>query len=158
MVIIAVVFSLAAGACLVIGRSLNSRLSAETGVFASTMYNYLFGLAGALVVMLVFIKNVDFGTLASPMPWWVYTGGALGVTVVTLLNVAVSKISSFYMTLLTFIGQMIIAVILDIILSGEFSLGNLLGCAFVAFGFGINLWLEHKENKANAEATETKSN
>lgn len=142
--IAAIVLSALAGASLVITRTLNGRLTRETGGLASTTWNYIVGLASAGVLLLVMRLLGADPAKGAAVPWWGWLGGAVGVLVVFLLNVVVLKISSFYTTLLLFVGQIFTAVLLDKLLLGNFSIGSLLGGAAVAVGLGINVYIDAK--------------
>lgn len=148
--IIAVILCFLAGVTVVVSRTTNAKLAEETSLFKSTFYNYVTGLIGSII--LLFIANFFIAPqfLNSPLllgwdKWWIYLGGALGVFGVSISNIVVTKISSFYITLLMFIGQVFTGIILDIIISKTFSLGNLLGGIFVTVGLILNLWFDKNE-------------
>ena len=50
------------------------------------------------------------------------------------------------MTLLLFIGQIFSGIILDIILTHEFSQVNLIGGILVTIGLFIDVWIDKKKN------------
>jgi len=147
--VIAIVFSFAAGACIVVTRSLNARLSELTSIRISTFYNYLTGLLVAIPVL--FILGASETTALPEFRFspnvYIYLGGALGVCVVLLSNITVVKISAFYLTLLIFIGQVFSGVLVDIILSGEVSLRIIIGGIFVTAGLCLDLVLDKRAQK-----------
>ncbi len=136
-----VVASLLTGVSVVLSRTVNARLSAQSSETVSAWYNYVTGLLLSLVVMALIgrgeLASADFG--ARP---WMYLGGALGVAVVLLCNVTVKRISAFYMTLLLFVGQVFAGIVVDVVLTGAFSAENLIGGGLVAVGMGLNLWMD----------------
>jgi uncharacterized membrane protein YdcZ (DUF606 family) len=69
----------------------------------------------------------------------------LGVCVVFLSNITVAKISAFYLTLLIFVAQVFSGVLIDILISHEFSSRNLIGGVLVAIGLCVNLLLDNKK-------------
>jgi transporter family-2 protein len=143
--VLAVMVSFAAGVCIVISRTLNAKLSGLTSVWISTFYNYLFGLIMAVFVFFILGRNELNGIKLIISPdFYIYFGGMLGVCVVFLSNITVAKISAFYLTLLIFVAQVFSGVIIDIIISREFSSRNLIGGVLVALGLCVNLMLDNK--------------
>lgn len=141
--ILAVVLSFFAGVSLVISRTLNANLAEGTGISSSTFFNYLIGLAVAIPVMLLIGRNEPF--MIQPnfsLDIYIYLGGILGVAVVWLSNIIVSKISAFYMTLFLFIGQVFSGLLLDTLISGVFSCRNFLAGILVSAGLLTNLLLD----------------
>ncbi len=109
----------------------------------STVYNYIIGFSTSLIVLLIAGRGeAMFTAFTLPSNLWIYTGGILGVFTIMLLNITVTKISSFYMTLTLFIGQVFAGIIIDIVLSGSFSTNNLLGGILVALGLSLNVWFD----------------
>ncbi|MHC1722051.1 MAG: DMT family transporter [Aminipila sp.] len=155
---IAIIVSFLAGVTVVVSRTTNARLAAETSLFKSTFYNYAFGLIGSVMVLLFmhFFIVPQFSEAPFSLQWnqlWIYLGGAMGVCTVSISNAVVTKISSFYVTLLMFIGQVFTGIVLDIIISHTFSLGNLLGGLCVAIGLILNLWFD-KETASKTQVSE----
>ncbi|MFV0516635.1 MAG: DMT family transporter [Aminipila sp.] len=145
--ILAIIVSFLAGVTVVVSRTTNARLAEETSLLKSTFYNYTIGLICSLILLILVFIFQDSSISVNPIPlhWsnlWIYAGGAMGVCAVSLSNVVVTKISSFYVTLLMFVGQVFTGIVLDIIISKTFSLGNLLGGLFVSAGLILNLWFD----------------
>lgn len=143
--VFAVIVSLLTGVTVVTSRTINAKLAQETNVLASTFYNYVAGLTLSLLCFFLLGRNE-----VMPEPFlsgnaWIYLGGFIGVLVVLISNVTVTKISSFHMTVLMFLGQVYGGIVLDTILSGTFSLGNFLGGTFVAIGLFVNLKIDQKD-------------
>jgi transporter family-2 protein len=147
--VLAVAVSFAAGVCIVISRTLNAKLADLTSVWVSTFYNYLFGLVLAIFVFFILGRNElnSIKLIISPN-LYIYFGGMIGVCVVYLSNITVAKISAFYLTLLIFVAQVFSGVLIDILISQEFSSRNLIGGMLVAIGLCVNLLLDNK-NKGN---------
>lgn len=152
--IIATIVSFLAGVTVVVSRTTNAKLAEETSLFKSTFYNYIIGLICSSILLFVVHFFIEPQFSNSPFYFqlnysWIYLGGALGVFAVSISNIVVSKISSFYVTLLMFIGQVFTGIVLDIIISKTFSLGNLLGGIFVTIGLILNLWFDKNEAISN---------
>ena len=143
--VIAVIVSFVAGVNIVISRTLNAKLAALTSVRTGTFYNYLIGLFVSIPVFLLLGRNeITLAEFAVSPNWFIYLGGMLGVCVVLLCNITVMKISALYLTLLIFIGQVFSGILIDVIISRELSLRNLIGGVLVAIGLCINLFLDSK--------------
>ena len=145
-IIVPVILSLLSGVTIVVSRSINACLACKTGMLQSTFFNYAVGLTVSVAILL--IAGTGEPLLTTPFSLsprvYIYTGGLMGVFVVTLLNAIVSKISSFYATLLLFIGQVFSGVILDGVLSGKFSILNIVGGVFVAAGLAACMLADKK--------------
>lgn len=133
------------GVLIVISRSYNARLAANTSMYISTFFNYVSGLATAISAFLFFGYNEPIFTAFALSPdVWIYLGGAIGVATVWLSNVVIAKISQLYVTLLMFVGQVFTGVLLDALIDGAFSGANLIGGALVSLGLALNLLLERR--------------
>ena len=98
-----VLFAILCGVTNVLSRSVNFVLSDKIGMYQSTFFNYVFGLAGSILILLISGETFKlFSASSYNAPWYIYAGGLLGVAVVTLLSFLSSKVSSFYLTLLLF--------------------------------------------------------
>ena len=145
-VVVPVIVSLMTGVTIVVSRSLNARLTCKTGMLQSTFFNYAVGLTVSAAILLIFGQGEPMmaGFEFSPRVW-IYAGGMLGACIVTLFNVVSVKLSSFYVSLLSFVGQIFAGVALDVLLTGAFSLSNLIGGILVTAGLAQNLWIDKKE-------------
>ena len=145
---LAVVLAFIAGLSIVLARTLNAKLADLTSVRVSAFYNYVVGLAVAILVFLVLGRGeAPFADFVISPYWFIYLGGALGLTVVLISNVIVVKISAFYLTLLIFVGQIFSGVLIDMLITQEVSLRNLTGGLFVAVGLCVNLILDRKREE-----------
>ncbi len=140
-----VIFSFLAGVSIVTSRTFNSLLASKIGAFQSTFWNYVVGLIFSFVFMLaskefLLIAEVEYGEI----PLWAYTGGLIGVVVVMLLNYVTLKVSAIYLTLLLFVGQLLVAIAIDYIHLGQMSPGRVLGGILVLLGLAYNLLQDRK--------------
>ena len=150
--IVAIIVSLLAGATIVLSRTLNAKLAMETSLLASTFYNYLVGFLVAIITLLLLGKEElmhPVTTISTNI--FIYFGGIFGIMVVLILNMTVSKISSFYVTLLLFIGQIFTGILLDVLLSKTYSIKQIVGGLFVIIGLSINLYIDRKDTKTQSE-------
>lgn len=146
------------GLLLVVSRSYNARLANNTSWFVSTFFNYVCGLITAIPVLLLFgLRENGISHFSFSPHWWIYLGGAIGVFTVSLSNVVVVKIPQLYVTLLMFVGQVFMGVLLDALIEGAFSLPNIAGGLLVSLGLTINLLLERRASRLlTAEYNQTR--
>jgi len=146
MLLLYLLISILAGVTIVIGRIINSILADKIGTFQGTLINYVVGLSFSILFLL--ISNEKFAVSFASMktiPLWAYFGGLAGVVVIVLCNYITPRISSFYMTLLIFIGQLFIGIMIDYFTFHDLSIGKLVGGLFVLIGLTYNLWIDKKQ-------------
>lgn len=132
----------------VISRSVNFVLSERIGVYQSTFFNYIFGLAGSFILLTISGETFKLFTDSSySAPWIVYTGGLVGVAVVSLQVFLSSKVSSFYLTLLLFVGQLFTGIIIDYFSTVKISIYQVIGGILVVVGLGYNLYIDKSKEK-----------
>lgn len=143
--LIPIILSLLTGVSVVVSRSLNAALARRTSVLTSTVFNYITGLCVSAAVLLIAGTSEPMMQTFSLSPKaWIYIGGIIGVCTVSLLNAIVCKISSFYMTLLLFAGQVFAGIALDSMLTGSFSVNSLIGGFAITAGLAQNLWIDKR--------------
>lgn len=134
--------SIIPGVIIVVSRILNTKLSETTGVMGSTFFNYFTASIAAIILFVFSGEKFHFLNLSS-VPAYGYLGGILGVVIVMLNSVVTPKMSSFYVTLLIFIGQLFTGILIDYLTSGELSLSKIAGGALVAVGLVYNLYVDY---------------
>ena len=143
-----VFFAILSGFTNVVSRSVNFVLSDKIGMYQSTFFNYVFGLAGSFLILLVSGETFKLFTTSSySAPWYVYTGGLVGVAVVTLSSYLSGKVSSFYLTLLLFVGQLFTGIIIDGLSTGKISIYQVIGGLLVVLGLSYNLYVDKVNSK-----------
>jgi uncharacterized membrane protein YdcZ (DUF606 family) len=135
--------SILAGVTIVVARIINSNLALKIGLFQSTFYNFLTGL---LFSSLILLFNRDTLNISmSSIPILAYFGGLIGVISISFSNFVAPKISAFYMTLLIFIGQLFVGILIDYFTLNQLSLGKVIGGIIVVIGLGYNLLVDKEE-------------
>lgn len=143
-----ILFAILCGVSNVLSRSVNFVLSEKIGMYQSTLFNYIFGLSGSFLLLLISGETFKLLTASSyDAPWFVYAGGLLGVVVVTMLSFLSSKVSSFYLTLLLFVGQLFTGIIIDALSTGKISFYQVIGGALVVLGLTYNLYIDKINSK-----------
>jgi uncharacterized membrane protein YdcZ (DUF606 family) len=139
MIVYFVLIAFLSGITTVLARILNAELGTRIGMMESTFYNFLVGFLGATIIFIINLKNsiVNFEEL-NKIPIWSYMGGLLGIIIVTLSNYITPKISVLYLTILMFLGQLIVGVFIDSYITHEISKGKYIGGIFVLGGLIYN--------------------
>jgi transporter family-2 protein len=148
MYIIAILVSFLAGVSIVVSRIINANLAQKIGLLQGTFFNYIVGLILALFFLI--LSKEPLGTpndSLGSIPIWVYFGGLFGVVVVMLSSYISHKISSFDLTLLIFIGQLFVGIVIDYFTLHQLSIGKVIGGIFVLAGLTYNLILDQKKNE-----------
>jgi len=138
--------SILAGVSVVISRIINSNLAKIIGIFQSTFFNYVIGLFFSLIFLLISKEILQIpGIKFHSIPLWAYLGGFVGVLVIVLSSYITPKISAFYLTLLIFIGQLFLGIIIDFFTFNKLSLAKIIGGFLVLVGLTYNLILDKKQ-------------
>ena len=136
----AIICALVSGMTIVLSRSINSLLATKTGPYQSTFFNYLVGLITSLLFL--FLINPQKLSLSRISPIML-TGGIIGVFNVLILTMIVSKISPVKLTLLTFISQLVSAMILDYFFFHIFTIKKIIGCTIILIGLTTYQFVEN---------------
>ena len=135
-----VLLAILAGVSVVISRIFNSRIAEEIGTFQGTFINYLTGLIASFLFFILTRDYIHIGTSSfSSVPFYAYLGGAIGILVVLLSNYTTPKVSSFSLSLLVFIGQLSIGILIDYFSYSTVSIGKLIGGLLILFGLSYNM-------------------
>lgn len=145
MQIFALLLAISSGVSGVTSRLANAQLAARTSPLGSSFTNHWVGLIGSVVLLLVAQPNFIGGLQVSDVPWWAYIGGAWGVAMVMLWNIAGLKVSAFRLTLLSFIGQVFAGIALDLLVGNGFSRQTFIGGSFVVAGVLLNMLADRKK-------------
>ena len=137
--ILAVLYAVTSGVTVVLSRSVNTQLSEKIGAMHGALVNHVVGLIVSILILLfVNVEIVPF-TLNNPL---MYFGGVLGVIVVYLSNIVVPKVSSFNLTILSFVGQVLMGLVLDLMLTQTYSVPTLKAALIIATGILLTMLTE----------------
>lgn len=140
-----ILLAILSGVSVVISRIINSKLAEEIGTFQGTFFNYLTGLITSTIFLLITRDYINIPPIHElNLPLYSYLGGSIGILVVVLSNYTTPKVSSFSLTLLVFIGQLSIGIIIDYFNSNTLSIGKLIGGLFILIGLTYNIVVDKK--------------
>ncbi|WP_022835486.1 DMT family transporter [Salisaeta longa] len=92
-------------------RMVNAALSARVGSLDGSWINHVMGALGAAALLLV---GFSTGTLWAPdVPWVYYSGGAIGLFMVTASNYAVRKVGAVLFAVLMLMAQLSVSAAID---------------------------------------------
>lgn len=147
LMMIYILIAILAGVSIVVARIINSNLALRIGIFQGTFYNYVIGLFFS--ILFLFLNNealmISKETMKS-VPLWAYLGGLTGVLVIVLSSYLTPKISAFYFTLLMFLGQLFVGIIIDYFTLNILSIGKIVGGFSVLVGLNYNLLIDKNES------------
>jgi len=136
-----ILISVLSGAIVVIARILNTRLAEKVGLIQSSFFNYFTGLLSSLLLFTIMRNSITINDFFK-IPLWAYLGGLLGIIIVILSSVVTPKMSSFYITLIIFIGQLFTGIIIDCISTRTIPFAKIIGGLFVIMGLAYNLHID----------------
>jgi uncharacterized membrane protein YdcZ (DUF606 family) len=137
--------ALLAGGFTILSMILNAQLGKRIGVLQSTLMNYLVASSVMFIPLFLTGQIKNFTLLPfSEIPWWAFLGGCVGVMVVILSNIIIPRIAVIYTTLLTFLGQMIIGITMDVFITHTFSIGKIIGVSLIGTGLLYNINIDKK--------------
>ncbi len=145
------ILSIIAGATVVLGRILNAKLAEKIGTVQATVINYVVGIFFSIIFLVLLNRGLSFTAPSHSIPLWAYFGGVLGVAIIMISNYTTPRVPAFYLTLLVFLGQLAVGILIDWLVSKDFSPYKLVGSLFVVAGFTYNLLLDKKKAKTNKE-------
>lgn len=111
--IIPILAAFGAGLLVILSRQVNGRLSLSSTPMISSFWNHIVGFVVLTVLGLV-IGGLIPSNLAE-IPWWVFSGGAIGVIFVASGSWLITRIGAVNSTLLVISGQMVSGVIFDLL-------------------------------------------
>lgn len=134
--ILPILAAFVAGLLVILSRQVNGRLAMSTTPLISSFWNHFVGLVFLTVVGLI-IGGLIPANIAE-MPWWIYTGGAIGVVFVASGSWLITRIGAVNSTLLVIAGQMVFGVIFDLLRGAPVTIWAAgLGVALILAGMAL---------------------
>ena len=114
--IAAVILGVFAGAIVGVQRAMNGQINEHSQQsFTTSLLNFMMGTT-FLLVLLLFAMTIG-GMKLSPLPagpWWIYTGGAIGVLYVAFTSTIVQHLGVLTFTLISVGGQLAGSLLIDL--------------------------------------------
>jgi transporter family-2 protein len=118
---LAVVFAVLAGAFVGVQRALNGQINEFSGEsFATSLLNFITGTSflALFVALLILLGRIELQPLPTG-PWWIYTGGIIGVIYIAFTSLIVQHLGVLTFTLISVGGQLFGSLILDLYAPSE---------------------------------------
>jgi transporter family-2 protein len=115
--IAAVVLGIFAGAIVGVQRALNGQINEHSQQsFATSLLNFAMGTTFLLIILFFAMTFGDMKLSPLPAgPWWIYTGGVLGVIYVAFTSTIVQHLGVLTFTLISVGGQLVGSLLIDLI-------------------------------------------
>ncbi|CAB4957476.1 unannotated protein [freshwater metagenome] len=117
----AVVLGLCAGVIIGIQRSLNGSINVHSKAsYATSLLNFIMG--STFLALLTLALLILHGDAINPLPsgpWWIYTGGVVGVIYIAMSSIVVQHLGVLTFVLFSVGGQLLGSLIFDIIAPTE---------------------------------------
>ena len=156
--VLPVLLSFVMGVTIVLSRSVNAMLAKKTSLFVSTWYNYSVGLSVSLIVWLLaaLLGNTPLlpGANVAPPPLWAFLGGFMGVVTVSVQSFVTPRMPAFQLTLVLFIGQVFMGLLLDVFSGAGGSVQEWIGGICAVAGLSLNAVLDQRAQRRLAQRTE----
>ena len=113
----AVIFGVIGGAIVGVQRALNGQINEHSQQsFTTSLVNFTTGTAFLLVLIIVglILNGYELSALPSD-PWWIYTGGIIGVIYIAFTSTIVQHLGVLTFTLFSVGGQLIASLVIDLI-------------------------------------------
>lgn len=134
----AILLALLTGITVVVSRTLNARMLHFHTLHISTLFNYITGLITSFILLVILTPEAVLAPFALQSDWMMYTGGAVGVVMVSLTTIVVVRMPAYDVTVLMFLGQYFFGMVLDALSGRKPTLQAVLGGAIVLGGLLIN--------------------
>lgn len=98
-------------------RALNGQINENTNQgFATSLLNFMSGTSLLLTIVVIGILSGNYELVPLPQgPWWIYTGGVIGVLYISFAAGIVQKLGVLTFTLFSVGGQLLSSLVIDIV-------------------------------------------
>lgn len=136
-----ILISIASGIIVVLSRILNTALTKNIGLMEASFFNYLTGFISALILFFIMKDSIQFSNFTDTTIL-AYLGGIIGVVIVILSSVVTPKMSTFYISLIIFIGQLFTGIIIDCLTLQTIPINKIIGGLLVVGGLLYNIRID----------------
>lgn len=142
-----VILTVLIGANTVLCRYLNARFAKQNSLNMGTLMNYLTGLTTSLIALFIFGGSAAVIPVGTPTfrTVMMFLGGMVGVIMVEIFIYVTPRLPAFLGTILIFVSQLGVGLVLDFVVSGAFSPGKLIGGLMVLAGLAHYAWINARK-------------
>lgn len=118
---IAVGLAVIAGALVGVQRALNGQINEHSGnSYTTSLFNFITGTSFLIlfILLLVALGQIELQPLPNG-PWWIYTGGVIGVIYIAATSLIVQHLGVLTFTLFSVGGQLFGSLLLDLYAPSE---------------------------------------
>lgn len=123
---------------------LASKIARDVGMIKGIFYNFFWATIGSFLVYFIFEARTNSLFVLKTVPIIYLFGGLIGIIINFIFNKSIPMVSSVYIVVIRFIGQLFLGVIIDYFYFDIFSLGKLLGLIFFGIGLIYNSYIDNK--------------
>ncbi|MDR5659147.1 DMT family transporter [Serpentinicella sp. ANB-PHB4] len=147
MNIIYIVLATLSGAMITVSSILNAQVGKKHGVYIAALLNNFFATVIMGITLLSLYNGFGFSVESvGKVPWWAMLGGIATIIIVVGSNIVIPKMPVIYTSLLIFLGQFSMALVLDIKVNRtSISLSRILGFVLILSGLIINMKIDYKK-------------
>jgi len=113
----AVILGVVTGALGGIQRAMNGEINEYSHQsFTTSLLNFIMGTSFLFIILMVLVITKNISLVALPHgPWWIYTGGVIGVTYIAFSSTIVQHLGVLNFTLFSVGGQLVGSLAIDIL-------------------------------------------
>lgn len=115
---------------------INGQNTLSVGSRNTSFYHFLSATLTGCILFLILGSFSDIKSIPTVNPIY-FSGAALGLFVVTFMNYFSPKIEAIYISLLPFLGQMVIGMLIDMLMLDLFEIKKLVGISIVLLGIAV---------------------
>ncbi len=130
-----IIKAMLAGIMIILSRIINYNVSVKSSIFNSVFVNNVSAVIFASLLISIFGPS-NIKSLQNAQ-WWMYLGGAIAIFVLFIQTFLVPRISAVVLTILTFVGQLSMSLLIDLLTGYEMSLKQLFGLVIIFIGMMI---------------------
>lgn len=128
---------------------LAAKVAKDVGMIKGIFYNFFWATVSSFIAYFILEAKTNSLFSFKVVPILYLIGGLIGIIINFIFNKAIPRVSSVYIVVIRFIGQLFLGVIIDYFYLNIFSLGKLLGLLFFGIGLTYNSYIDNKYNMKN---------
>ena len=128
---------------------LAAKVAKDVGMIKGIFYNFFWAVISSFIAYFIFESGTNSIFTFKSIPVIYLFGGFIGIIINFIFNKAIPKVSSVYVVVIRFIGQLFLGILIDYFYLNIFSLGKLLGLIFFGIGLAYNSYIDNKYSFSN---------